>query len=42
LSDELIDDGEAENPGWISTPSLEADDFQSHGELIIKIVERLG
>jgi len=39
LPNELIADEEAENPRWVDTHSLEAGEFQNHGETIIEILE---
>ena len=37
--DDNVDDEEAEKPRWIDIEGLQAEDFQNHGEIILKLLD---
>ncbi len=41
LSNDQIEDGEAENPRWVAIDTLYADQFQGHSEMILKNLQTI-
>lgn len=39
VDDSQVDDEEAEKPRWVDKSSLQAEDFNSHGEVILEILD---